>query len=265
MEDTVIKAEGLCKSYKMFKKSADRWLDVFLPFKKASYFKALRDVDLEVKAGESVGLVGLNGSGKTTLSNLIAGVSRPSAGTLEVKGRTTRTSVGVGLNPQLTGIENIEMKGLLIGLKSKEIKALMPQIIEFAEIEDFIDQPVKTYSSGMRSRLSFAISINVNPDIMVVDEGLSVGDLTFVDKCLNWVKTFRKSGKTMIFTSHSADQVKSFCDRIVWIEGGKVKMDGPATEVLAEYNGFIKWYKGLSEADQKAFIKKLKEDRMGVR
>ena len=250
MVDAVIEAKSLGKYYRIYRGGIEKWMDLLLPSNHGINFWALRKLSFQVSAGETVGLVGLNGSGKSTLSNLIAGVSRPSIGTLRVNGRTSMIAVSAGLNSQLTGVENIEMKGLLIGLSRRQIRTLMPRIIEYSGIERFIRQPVRTYSSGMRSRLAFAISINVDPDILVVDEGLSVGDSTFVDRCLESVQNFKQNGKTMVMTSHSGGQIQRFCDRLIWMECGEIRMDGPTDEVMQAYQEFQRWYKQLSDVDR---------------
>ena len=250
MADIAIESQSMGKYYRIYAGNMEKWLDLLLPGNHGTNFWALRKLSFRINAGEAVGLIGLNGSGKSTLSNLIAGVSRPSIGTLRVKGRVSIIAVNAGLNSQLTGLENIEMKGLLIGLTRRQIRALTPRIIEYSGIERFIRQPVRTYSSGMRSRLAFAISINVNPDILVIDEGLSVGDNTFVDRCLESIQDFKRNGKTMVMTSHSGGQIQCFCDRLIWMECGEIRMDGTPEEVLAAYEEFQKWYKRLSAPER---------------
>ena len=261
MAEAVIEAKSLGKYYRIYRNGAEKWMDLLLPGNYGMNFWALRNISLQIFAGESVGLIGLNGSGKSTLSNLIAGVSRPGAGSLRVRGRTSMIAVSAGLNPQLTGIENIEMKGLLIGLSLRQIRELTPKIIEYSGIEHFIRQPARTYSSGMRSRLAFAISIHVNPDVLVIDEGLTVGDNTFVDRCLESMDAFRRDGKTMVMTSHSGDQIRRFCDRLIWLEHGEIRMDGSAEEVLREYAGFQNRYKSLSDEERKRYADKSYRDR----
>ena len=263
MGSIAIEAKGLRKSYQIYHGTRDKWRELLPTHREDAAFWALRDVDLRIEAGEAVGIIGVNGSGKTTLSNLIAGVAKPTGGELTVNGTTAMIAVSAGLNLRLTGLENIEMKGLLIGLSRQRIRELMPQIIAFADIGEHIDQPVKTYSSGMRSRLAFAISINIDPDILVIDEGLSVGDTTFVDRCLERMKRFQEDGKTMLLTGHSTAQLRDFCQRLIWLEGGRVRMDGPMEPVMAEYNTFIKWYRTLSNREQRDYTQQIRAGQRG--
>ena len=261
MAEAVIEAKSLGKYYRIYRNGAEKWMDLLLPGNYGMNFWALRNISLQIFAGESVGLIGLNGSGKSTLSNLIAGVSRPGAGSLRVRGRTSMIAVSAGLNPQLTGIENIEMKGLLIGLSLRQIRELTPKIIEYSGIRHFIRQPARTYSSGMRSRLAFAISIHINPDILVIDEGLSVGDNTFVERCLESIEAFRRDGKTIVMTSHSGDQLRRFCDRLIWLDRGEIRMDGSANEILRKYADFQRYYKRLSDQERAQYEEKIFYDR----
>lgn len=172
-----------------------------------------------------------------------------------MNGDTSLIAVSAGLKGDLTGRDNIELKCLMLGFNKKEIKELEPKIIEFAELEKFIDQPVKSYSSGMKSRLGFAISINVNPDILIIDEALSVGDKSFAAKCLDKMKEFKHEGKTMIFVSHSISQMKSFTDKILWLEFGHIKEFGPTEEVLPRYDAFIKEYKKMTKKEKAQYRK----------
>ena len=252
--ETVIEASNLYKMYTLYSNRAEKWADLLLPGQWGIRFEALQFLDFQVKSGEAAGFVGLNGSGKTTLCNLIAGVSRPSSGRLEIKGKAAMIAVGAGMQLQLTGLENIKLKCLLMGISRRKIRELTPKIIEFADIGSFIDQPVKTYSSGMRSRLAFAISINIDPDILVIDEGLSVGDATFVNRCLERIQRFRDEGKTMIFSSHATGQVERFCERLIWLEGGRIRADGTVSEVSKEYGDFLKHFNEMSQQEQKLYI-----------
>ncbi|UQZ77674.1 teichoic acids export ABC transporter ATP-binding subunit TagH [Niallia circulans] len=259
--------KNISKKYKLYSKTSEKLLDVFLPKSYGESFYALRDVSFEVDEGDIVGFVGVNGSGKSTLSNIIAGIVPQTAGSVEIKGQASLIAVSAGLNNQLTGRENIELKCLMLGFSKKEIKNLEPQIIEFAEIGKFIDQPVKSYSSGMKSRLGFAISVHTNPDILIIDEALSVGDKAFAEKCLNKMNEFKKQGKTMFFISHSIGQMKEFCQKAVWLEHGAVRMTGDIKEVIPAYESFLKEYKKMSEKEKKEFreqgFKKQSEVRMG--
>ncbi|HET6873120.1 MAG TPA: teichoic acids export ABC transporter ATP-binding subunit TagH, partial [Sporolactobacillaceae bacterium] len=221
MTESVI-VKNVSKRYKMYTKPSEKLLDLILPGGFGEDFFALRDVSFTANQGDVIGIVGVNGSGKSTLSNIISGVVPPTFGTVESVGQTSLIAIQSGLNNELTGRENIELKCLMLGFKKREIIKLEPEIIEFADIGKFIDQPVKKYSSGMKSRLGFAISVTVNPDILVIDEALSVGDQTFADKCLNKMNQFKEEGKTIFFISHAIGQVKNFCDKALWLEYGEV-------------------------------------------
>ncbi len=255
-------AENVAKEYRIYHRAADKYLDFFFSTGAGDRFLALQDVSFTVAEGESVGFVGLNGSGKSTLANIIAGTAVPTGGSISVDGSISVTSVSGGLVKSLTGLENIVQQGLLIGLTHKQIQEMTPAIVEFADVGPFIDQQVKTYSSGMRSKLAFAINVNIDPDIMVIDEALSVGDPTFTDKCLRKMREFREKGKTIVFVSHALPQVKEFCDRAIWLEGGRMKMDGNSSDVIREYSNFIKTYNALSQEEKKAFTEKLRASQM---
>lgn len=255
MENAVV-AKNITKKYKLYKGTKERLLDLVTPKSYGEDFYALTDVNLTIEKGTAVGFIGINGSGKSTLSNIIAGIVPATSGDLQVNGETSLIAVSAGLKGDLTGRDNIELKCLMLGFNKKEIKELEPKIIEFAELEKFIDQPVKSYSSGMKSRLGFAISINVNPDILIIDEALSVGDKSFAAKCLDKMKEFKKEGKTMIFVSHSISQMKSFTDNMLWLEFGRVKEFGPTEEILPLYDEFIKAYKKMTKKEKAQYQKK---------
>ncbi len=247
-------AENISKMFKMYTKQSDKMKEIYIGRSKAREFYALKGVSFKAEAGDSIGLIGLNGSGKSTLANIIGGISMPSEGRLVLEGEPSLISVGAGMNLQMTGRENVYYKGLLIGLTPKEIDELMKKIIEFADIGEFIDQPMKVYSSGMRSRLGFAVSVNINPDILIIDEALSVGDPSFTQKCLDKMNSFRKSDKTIFFVSHSLPQVREFCNKVLWLEYGVRKAFGPVEEVLPLYEKFIETYNKMSPAERKKYI-----------
>jgi len=237
----------------MYHSSKEKLLDIVLPKSYGEDFYAIQNVDFEAESGDVIGFIGINGSGKSTLSNIIAGIIPQTSGIVEINGKTALIAVNAGLNNQLTGRENIELKCLMLGFSKSEIRKLEPYIIEFADIGKFIDQPVKSYSSGMRSRLGFAISVNVNPDILVIDEALSVGDQTFADKCFDKMHEFKKQGKTIFFISHSIGQMKKFCDKALWLEYGEVKDYGLIDDVMPKYERFLRDYKKMSLAEKKQF------------
>ena len=199
-------------------------------------FYALRDVSFTIRQGETVGIVGRNGSGKSTILKLIAGVMAPSAGDVRVYGRVSPLiELGAGFHPDLTGRENVHMNASILGMSSKEIKAQFQAIVDFAELWDFIDTPVKRYSSGMYIRLGFAVAVHSNPEILLVDEVLSVGDTYFQEKCLAKMHEFQAKGTTMVLVSHSLDLVQSFCERVLFINGGHLVDEGPPAKIVAEY------------------------------
>ena len=248
-------AENVIKEYRLFSNKTNKLVELVKERNKRNIMRALNNVSFSVERGECLGLIGLNGSGKSTLSNIIAGTVHPTYGKITVDGEASCISVSVGLNRNLTGLENIEYKGLLLGFQPDEIKELTPKIIEFADIGDYIYQPVKYYSSGMSARLGFAISININPDVLVIDEGLSVGDPSFNDKCLNAINQYRERGKTIVFVSHSMGTVKSFCTKILWLEYGMLRMIGETKEVCDEYQKFMNHFNKMDNAGRETYKK----------
>lgn len=200
-------------------------------------FNAIDNVSFSVSEGEVLGIVGRNGSGKSTTLKIIAGVYRPTSGNLTVNGRVSALiELGAGFHPDLTGRENIVIDGLLLGLTRKEIREREDRIIEFAELGDFIDSPLKQYSSGMYMRLGFSIAVDVNPDILLIDEILAVGDQAFQEKCIKRIEDFRNQGKTIIFVSHSAASVQQLCTRAILLHKGKLILDGTPDEIIGKYH-----------------------------
>jgi len=198
---------------------------------------ALRNLSFKIDKGESVGIIGRNGAGKSTLLKLIANVSQPTVGVVKITGRVAPLiELGAGFHPELTGRENIILNGVILGLKEKEIEAKVDDIVDFSEIPDFIDVPIKYYSSGMYLRLAFAVAIYTEPEIILMDEILSVGDARFQKKCMKRMKEFKKEGVTMILVSHSGEQVKQFCERVLYLNQGKLVYDGEVDKGLEMYN-----------------------------
>ena len=242
MSDIVIKAEHISKIYKIYEKDIDRLKETFHPFHKrySKDFYALKDVSFEIERGENVGLIGKNGAGKSTLLKLITGVLTPTSGTLQVNGKiASLLELGAGFNPDMTGIENIYMNGLLMGHSREAMDEKVDDIVSFADIGDFIKQPVKTYSSGMFARLAFAVNAFVEPDILIIDEALSVGDSFFQSKCMDKMRKMIDGGVTVLFVSHDTFAVKNLCERAFYIKAGNLIMDGKAKEVVEVYNNEI--------------------------
>lgn len=252
MEKTII-VKNITKKYKLYTGMKERLLDLITPKEYGEDFYALTDVSFEANKGDIIGFIGVNGSGKSTLSNIVAGIVPETSGTVEVNGEVSIIAVASGLKGDLTGRDNIELKLLMLGFNKQEIVSLEPSIVEFSELGNFIDQPVKSYSSGMKSRLGFAISVNIDPDILIIDEALSVGDRAFADKSLEKMNEFKEQGKTILFVSHSIRQMKDFCEKILWLEYGMVKEFGPVAEVMPKYEKFIKKYRDMSKAEKAAY------------
>ncbi|MBP6367586.1 MAG: ABC transporter ATP-binding protein [Nitrosomonas sp.] len=241
-----IRASKLSKCYQLYHHPKDRLKQFLWPHKwlgARQYYRelwALRDIDLMVKPGEVVGIVGQNGSGKSTLLQLVCGTLTPTYGEVQITGRIAALlELGAGFNPEFTGRENVLMSAAIMGLSSAEIAHRLEDIIDFSGVRDFIDQPVKTYSSGMYVRLAFSVAINVDPDILVIDEALSVGDGAFAHKSFSRIMQMRDAGKTILFCSHSLFQVESLCARALWINQGQVVEDGESAQVVSAYQAFL--------------------------
>ncbi len=252
MKKAVI-AKNITKKYKLYNGTKERLLDLISPKSIGEDFHALNGVSFEAEVGDIVGFVGLNGSGKSTLSNIIAGIVPQTSGEIEINGEAALIAVASGLKGDLSGRDNIELKLLMLGFNKKEIQELEPVIIEFSELAEFIDQPVKSYSSGMKSRLGFAISVSVDPDILIIDEALSVGDKAFASKSFAKMMEFKEKGKTMIFVSHSIGQMKKFCEKILWLEYGRVKEYGDVDEVIPQYEAFLAKWEKLSKEEREMY------------
>lgn len=236
--DVIIRLENISKVYKIYDRPIDRLKESVHPFHKrySRDFYALKDVSLEVRRGETLGFIGRNGAGKSTILKLITGVLTPTSGKVEVKGRiASLLELGAGFNPEMTGIENIYMNGTIMGCSKAEMDEKIDEIIAFADIGEFIYQPVKVYSSGMFARVAFAVNAFVEPDLLIVDEALSVGDAFFQSKCMDKMKSLMENGVTVLFVSHDWTAIKNLCERGVLMDKGEVLMDASASEVVEEY------------------------------
>lgn len=251
-----VEIEGLTKEYKMFNRKKDRLLELIFPFyNKHTLFRAVDNLSLKVPKGEILGILGKNGAGKSTLLKMITGVVTPSAGNIKIDGKiSSLLELGTAFNPELTGYENIYENGQVMGLTNEEIEEKKQEIIDFADIGEHLYQPVKTYSSGMFSRLAFACAMNVNPDILIVDEVLSVGDMAFQEKSITKMKEIREKGTTILFVSHSLSAVRNFCDRAIWMKNGKIIMDGKTEEVTEAYKTYM-----IDEPREKQMKDKIKK------
>ncbi|MBW9157008.1 ABC transporter ATP-binding protein [Clostridium tagluense] len=238
MKDIVVKINNINKIYKLYDKPIDRLKEALSVTKKIyhrEYF-ALKEISLEVKRGETLGIIGTNGSGKSTLLKILTGVLSATSGEINIKGRISALlELGAGFNMEYTGIENIYLNGAISGYSKEETSKKISSILEFADIGDFINQPVKTYSSGMFVRLAFAVAINVDPDILIIDEALSVGDNIFQSKCYRKFEELKDKGKTILLVTHDVDSVRKFCDRCIWIERGHLKEEGDVKKVTSQY------------------------------
>jgi teichoic acid transport system ATP-binding protein len=234
--------QNVAKRYKLYKSDKHRFLGtVFggvIPHKEKKVFSNL---SFKIQKGESVGILGKNGAGKSTILKMITGVTYPTEGQVIVNGKVSALlELTSGFDPETTGRENIYFKGYLMGFTKKQIEEKIDEIIEFSELGEYIDQPIRTYSSGMKARLGFAISANIEPDILIIDEALSVGDSKFSKKCNKKVKEIQDSGATILFVSHSTKAIKSFCDKCMLLQNGKLVTYGDTEEVIQLYNDIIK-------------------------
>ncbi len=241
-EEVVIKFEKVTKKYKLYENDKKRLLGLFFKNVKCKEKKAVDNVSFNIKRGECVALFGKNGAGKSTILKIITGVTYPTEGNVEVKGRVSALlELTSGFDTEFTGRENIYLKGQILGIKHEEIQALEPDIVDFAELGEYIDQPVRTYSSGMKARLGFAINANVRPEILIIDEALSVGDEAFKRKCVKKVNEITaEKNVTLLFVTHSANTAKEFCKRGIVMKKGKAIFDGEIDEAIKEYNKIIK-------------------------
>ncbi len=239
-----IRLENITQRFRVIQERPETLRELFSTcFRHESHyhdFDAIRNVSFEVPRGQMLGLIGRNGSGKSTLLKVVAGVYQPTQGRVEVNGSLAPLiELGAGFHHDLTGRENILLNGLLMGYSKREMQEREQRIIEFAEIGDFIDAPVKQYSSGMYMRLAFSVATEIDPDILLIDEILAVGDAPFRQKCFERIRSFRRAGKTIIFVSHALDQVLHHCDRAILIDNGSIMADGRPDEVIPVYEGSV--------------------------
>lgn len=269
MSDIAIKIDNLSKVYRLYEKPIDRMKES-LSISKKKYSKehyALKNITFNVRKGESIGIIGKNGSGKSTLLKIITGVLTQSSGEIKVDGKIAALlELGAGFNPEYTGIENIYLNGTMMGYTKEEMEKRVNPIVEFADIGQFINQPVKTYSSGMFARLAFAVAINVEPEILIVDEALSVGDTRFQIKCIDKMKELKENGTTILFVSHATEQVKRFCNRAVWINNGEMMDIGESSEIIDKYESYM-LYGGIidSKINQETIVISEKDDEPLIR
>jgi len=241
MSEAAIRVDDVNKVFRIYDRPGDRLREAF-SFRRAKFhtdFHALKSVSFEVRKGEFLGIVGKNGAGKSTLLKILSRELTPTSGTVTIDGKISLLQLGVGFDPELTGIENARFASKLLGYDDDEIEGMIEHIIDFADIGEFIRHPVKTYSSGMYSRLSFAVGININPDILIADEVLSVGDMRFSQKCLRKMREFKDSGKTAILVSHDLQSVNAFCDRALWVKDGEIYMHGESIRVTTDFQNYM--------------------------
>lgn len=249
MHQLAIKVNNLNKIYRLYDKPIDRLKESLNPFNKKYHndFYALKNINFEIRLGETIGIIGRNGSGKSTLLKIITGITAPTSGNIFLNGKVSALlELGAGFNSESTGIENIFFSGTIMGFTKQQMKNKLEEIISFADIGDYINQPVKTYSNGMYVRLAFAVAINIDPDILVIDEALSVGDLAFQIKCMQKIKNFIHSGKTLLFVSHDPGAVKNLCDNVYLLDKGQIIDYGNPDKVFDYYNTLI----SLKEEDE---------------
>lgn len=238
LSEPAISVCGVTKDYPVFHSPRERLVSLLKPgsSKHSRVFRALDDVSLEVPRGETMGIIGRNGAGKSTLLQILCGTVSPTVGSVMIRGRfAALLELGAGFNPDFNGRENVYLNASLLGLSRREIEERLEDIRAFADIGDFFDRPVKTYSSGMYVRLAFAVAIYTEPDVLIIDEALSVGDIRFQMKCLERIEALRSRGATILFVSHSLEQVKRFCQTAIWMEGGRIKLSGEASFVADRF------------------------------
>src|SRR5713226_2447537 len=237
---TAVRSRELTKQYDIYPRPADRLLEMIARRPRHTVFPALQDVTFEVEKGEAIGIIGQNGAGKSTLLKLLCGVTRPTSGSIEAFGTIASIlELGTGFHPEFTGRDNASLNATILGLSSAEVKRKLPGILEFSELGTFLDRPVKTYSSGMYMRLAFSVAVNVDPDILVIDEALAVGDGHFQKKCVDKIREFQQERRTILFCSHALYYISSICRRTLWLDHGRVMRYGPSLDVVHDYEQFL--------------------------
>src|SRR3954451_5200641 len=238
MGDIAVSAEGVSKRFRLYHERNQSLKAAFMRGRRAKYeeFWALRDIDLQIEAGKTFGLIGHNGSGKSTLLKCMAGILVPDKGRLQTNGKISALlELGAGFHPELSGRDNVYLNGSILGMSKKQIDAQFDEIVDFAGLETFIDTPVKNYSSGMYVRLGFSVAINVDPEILMVDEVLAVGDESFQRKCMDKFKEFRDDGRTVVIVSHALGTMRTMCDEVAWLDHGKLVATGRPGELVDQY------------------------------
>lgn len=238
--ERAVRAERVSKRYDVYKRPADRLIEMITRRPRHTTFPALEDVSFEIERGETVGVIGQNGAGKSTLLKLLCGVTRPTSGTIETHGTIASIlELGTGFHPEFSGRDNAALNAAILGLSAEDVRRRLPSILEFSELGSFLDRPVKTYSSGMYMRLAFSVAVNVDPDLLVIDEALAVGDGHFQKKCIDKIREFQERGKTILFCSHALYYINAICRRTLWLDHGKAMRYGPSVDVVHEYETFL--------------------------
>lgn len=238
MSEIAISVENLSKVYKLYNKNIERLKEAMHPLRKKYHrdFYAVKDLNFKIKKGETVGIIGRNGAGKSTLLKILTGVLVPTEGSYEVKGNiSSLLELGLGFNPELTGMENIYFNGAILGYSKQYIDDKLDQIIEFADIGEYLYQPIKSYSSGMQVRLAFSIAVSTDPNVLIVDEALAVGDVRFQQKCFRLLKKFQEEGKTIVFVTHDMGSVINYCSRAIWLKDGQIHQIGEPAKICKQY------------------------------
>lgn len=266
-DEFAIKVESLTKTYRLYDTNFDRLKESLHPLRRKYHheFDALHNVSFEIKKGETVGIIGKNGSGKSTLLKLITGVLNPTSGSVTLNGRISALlELGAGFNPDLTGIENVYFNGTLMGFSQKNIEDRLDGILKFADIGDFVNQPVKSYSSGMFVRLAFAVAISIEPEILIIDEALAVGDMFFQAKCMSTIDMFRRNGSSILFVAHDTNAIKSLCNRAIFLKNGNIHHIGTSVEVADKYVREIR-EESLTTFGQDVFVKEVNNVTSGLK